>query len=166
MKLLTEQEAALALGVPVETLRIWRDQSLPPAYYRLGSQVRYRQEDLDALIDQGDERLWQRQEPAAPAAASGSQPPPEPPGRPADAVPEVADAAPEVDPAELERRRRLIRAIADTPTSPGMPKDDKVFSRPVGQLQTDSGEMIDAADPFSGFTPEEIAGVGHPPETT
>jgi excisionase family DNA binding protein len=49
--LLTIQEAAAYLNVPVATLRWWRSQGRGPKAVKLGRHLRYRQEDVDQWVD-------------------------------------------------------------------------------------------------------------------
>ena len=46
----TESEAANYLGVKSQTLAAWRTRSVGPTYYRVGSNIRYRQSDLEAYL--------------------------------------------------------------------------------------------------------------------
>lgn len=48
--LLTDDEAATLLSLSVATLKKWRRIRRGPRYYRLGSAIRYRREDLEAFI--------------------------------------------------------------------------------------------------------------------
>ncbi|WP_339349632.1 helix-turn-helix domain-containing protein [Bifidobacterium indicum] len=50
-KLLTPAEAAEILVIPVSTLNAWRAQRIELPYVRIGHLVRYRQEDVLALIE-------------------------------------------------------------------------------------------------------------------
>ncbi len=50
--LMTVQDVAAYLGVPVATVYQWNSRSLGPRRYRLGKHVRYRRADVDAWIDQ------------------------------------------------------------------------------------------------------------------
>lgn len=50
-KLLTPTEAAGILVIPVSTLNAWRTQRIELPYVRIGRLVRYRQEDVLALIE-------------------------------------------------------------------------------------------------------------------
>ena len=50
-KLLTPAEAAEILVIPVGTLNAWRAQRIELPYVRIGRLVRYRQEDVLALIE-------------------------------------------------------------------------------------------------------------------
>lgn len=43
---INEKEAALFMGVAVQTLRNWRHQGRGPAYYKVGTRVVYLTEDL------------------------------------------------------------------------------------------------------------------------
>lgn len=49
-QLLTESEAAELLHLSPTTLKKWRRTRSGPTYYRLGSAVRYKREDLDRFI--------------------------------------------------------------------------------------------------------------------
>ena len=51
-KLLTEEEAAEFLQIPVRTLQSWRYRKQGPAYVKMGHAVRYRVELLDTWVDQ------------------------------------------------------------------------------------------------------------------
>jgi predicted DNA-binding transcriptional regulator AlpA len=48
---LTENEAALRLGLKVATLRAWRHQGRGPVYVRLGRAVRYLAVDIDEYLN-------------------------------------------------------------------------------------------------------------------
>lgn len=48
--LLTEDEVAELLGVPVARLAEWRYKRSGPAFVKVGRQPRYRTEDLDAWL--------------------------------------------------------------------------------------------------------------------
>lgn len=50
-KLLTETEVARFLSVSVAALRRWRLEGRGPRFLKLGSAVRYRQEDVKAWLD-------------------------------------------------------------------------------------------------------------------
>ena len=49
-RLLTVQEAAECLRVPVPTLRYWRHKGTGPASFRMGRRVFYAESALDAFI--------------------------------------------------------------------------------------------------------------------
>lgn len=49
-RLRTPPEASTRLGVPLDTLRMWRQRGKGPAYVRIGRHVRYADEDLDAFV--------------------------------------------------------------------------------------------------------------------
>lgn len=51
--LLTVREAARRLGLACGTLNNWRSSGQGPAFVRLGSAVRYTEEDLSCFIAQG-----------------------------------------------------------------------------------------------------------------
>lgn len=56
-RLLTAQETANFLGIPLTTLYQWRSRGQGPVGYRVGRHVRYRREDVDQwLFEQRDER--------------------------------------------------------------------------------------------------------------
>lgn len=48
--LMTPQEVADFLGMPVATLRKWRSTGTGPPIYRLGKHVRYRLPDVEAWL--------------------------------------------------------------------------------------------------------------------
>lgn len=48
--LLTSSDAAEYLRVSVSTLKHWRRVGKGPAYYRFGTMVRYRKEDLENYV--------------------------------------------------------------------------------------------------------------------
>jgi hypothetical protein len=50
--LLDTYQAAAYLGVPRQTLAVWRTRHHPtgPAWVRIGRHIKYRQEDLDTYI--------------------------------------------------------------------------------------------------------------------
>jgi excisionase family DNA binding protein len=50
--LLTPEEVAKAVGLPVKTLYAWRAKGYGPPSARIGRHVRYRAEDVRAFIDQ------------------------------------------------------------------------------------------------------------------
>lgn len=47
---LNDRQAADQLGVSVSTLRNWRQAGTGPTWYKLGTAVRYKGEDLDAYL--------------------------------------------------------------------------------------------------------------------
>lgn len=47
---LSTAEAAAVLGLKESTMRVWRSQGKGPGYYRVGSAVRYKMDDLEAWI--------------------------------------------------------------------------------------------------------------------
>ena len=49
--LLSTFEAAEFLGVPRETLAVWRMRKTGPRYSKIGRHVKYRQADLDAWVE-------------------------------------------------------------------------------------------------------------------
>lgn len=51
-RLMTAQEAADYLRVPLRTLYAWRVEGVAPRAYRLGRSLRFRRADLDAWVDQ------------------------------------------------------------------------------------------------------------------
>ena len=51
-RLLSPQEVADWLGVPVNTLYQWRHRGEGPLGFRVGKHVRYRREDVAAWIDE------------------------------------------------------------------------------------------------------------------
>lgn len=52
-RLLTMDEAATALGLPLQTLRFWRHQGTGPASFKLGPRrVVYAEADLIAWVDE------------------------------------------------------------------------------------------------------------------
>jgi excisionase family DNA binding protein len=51
-ELLTIDEAAKLLRVPVATLRWWRHNGTGPRSFKLGRHVMYRHTDIDAWIEQ------------------------------------------------------------------------------------------------------------------
>lgn len=59
-KLLSTEEAAEMLGVKEHTLRDWRStKRYPLAYVKVGRNVRYRQEDIQAFIEANIQRAEQ-----------------------------------------------------------------------------------------------------------
>lgn len=50
--LMSPQEVADYLGVPVRSVYHWRHQGEGPAGFRVGKHVRYRPEDVDAWLEQ------------------------------------------------------------------------------------------------------------------
>ena len=53
--LLTEDDAAAVLALSPSTLKKWRRTRRGPRYYRLGSAVRYKREDLEAFVSESAE---------------------------------------------------------------------------------------------------------------
>lgn len=53
--LLTEEAAATVLNLAPATLKKWRRIRRGPRYYRLGSAVRYKREDLEAFVSESAE---------------------------------------------------------------------------------------------------------------
>jgi hypothetical protein len=53
--LLTEHQAAVLLMLSPATLKKWRRTRRGPRYYRLGSAVRYKREDLEAFVSESAE---------------------------------------------------------------------------------------------------------------
>ena len=53
--LLTEEAAATVLSLSPATLKKWRRTRRGPRYYRLGSAVRYKREDLEAFVSESAE---------------------------------------------------------------------------------------------------------------
>jgi len=49
--LLSTFQAADYLGVPRETLAVWRMRKTGPRYSKIGRHVKYRQADLDAWVE-------------------------------------------------------------------------------------------------------------------
>jgi hypothetical protein len=49
-RLLTESEAAAMIGVKGQTMAVWRTKSTGPAYYKVGSNVRYRKDDIEKYL--------------------------------------------------------------------------------------------------------------------
>ena len=49
-KLLNEVETSQLLGVKPQTLSVWRHNSVGPAYHKIGSNVRYKREDINDYI--------------------------------------------------------------------------------------------------------------------
>lgn len=47
---LTEQEAAIRLGLTRATLRAWRHRGVGPPFLRLGRAIRYLASDIDAFL--------------------------------------------------------------------------------------------------------------------
>ena len=47
-------EASFYLGVPVNTLYMWRSEGIGPASRRVGRHLRYRREDVDAWVASRD----------------------------------------------------------------------------------------------------------------
>ena len=50
MRLLTLDEVSAQLGIPVNTLRYWRQVGTGPASIKVGKHVRYRQSDVDGSL--------------------------------------------------------------------------------------------------------------------
>jgi excisionase family DNA binding protein len=50
--LLTPEEAAAFLAMPVLTLQTWRAHRTGPRYYKIGRRVRYRHSDLERWLQQ------------------------------------------------------------------------------------------------------------------
>lgn len=49
-KMITAQEAADYLGLPLSTLATWRHRNSGPRYMKLGGRIFYEQADLDGFI--------------------------------------------------------------------------------------------------------------------
>jgi excisionase family DNA binding protein len=49
-RLLTPQEVADFLGMPVATLKTWRSKRTGPRAYRIGKHVRYRLDDIEVWL--------------------------------------------------------------------------------------------------------------------
>jgi excisionase family DNA binding protein len=49
--LVSPDQLAAELGIPVKTLAEWRSRHLGPVYLRVGRHVRYRREAIDAWLD-------------------------------------------------------------------------------------------------------------------
>ncbi len=49
--LVSSNELAGELGIPVKTLAEWRSRRIGPSYVRVGRHVRYRREAIDAWLD-------------------------------------------------------------------------------------------------------------------
>ena len=54
--LMTPEEVAAFLSMPVLTLRTWRKTGKGPRVYRIGRRVRYRREDVEAWVDRQETR--------------------------------------------------------------------------------------------------------------
>jgi excisionase family DNA binding protein len=50
--LMTPQEVADFLQVPVATVQLWRSQRTGPRGYRVGRHVRYRRKDVESWLEQ------------------------------------------------------------------------------------------------------------------
>lgn len=48
--MLSEKEAAIAVGFSAETLRQWRRRGGGPSFFTIGRSIRYRPEDIDAWL--------------------------------------------------------------------------------------------------------------------
>jgi len=59
-ELLTPTDVSRILGVPEKTLAHWRTQRTGPMFLRVGVNVRYRPDDLEAWIQQrlDEARAW------------------------------------------------------------------------------------------------------------
>ncbi len=55
--LLNEKEAAGRLGMTVAALRRWRLERRGPTFIRVGSRIRYREEDLESYVENNAQRL-------------------------------------------------------------------------------------------------------------
>lgn len=44
------KEAAQRYGIPVRTLKLWREKRRGPDYYRVGNTVLYRDEDMERFM--------------------------------------------------------------------------------------------------------------------
>jgi excisionase family DNA binding protein len=51
-KLLTTEEVAEFLGVPVQTIYVWRTKKSGPKSIKVGKHLRFRQADIDAWLDE------------------------------------------------------------------------------------------------------------------
>jgi excisionase family DNA binding protein len=54
--LLTEKEAAEKLGMSVAALRRWRLEMRGPTFIRVGTRIRYREEDLESYVESNAQR--------------------------------------------------------------------------------------------------------------
>lgn len=52
MKLLTMDEVATELRVPLPTLRFWRHKGTGPKSFKIGRRVMYRREDVEAWVNE------------------------------------------------------------------------------------------------------------------
>lgn len=50
-KAIDEKQAAIILGIAVQTLRNWRHQRRGPAYVKMGRSIRYMLVDLDEYLE-------------------------------------------------------------------------------------------------------------------
>ena len=55
---LTASEAARYLGLNTNTLANWRNAGKSPRYYKLGTRVVYRKEDLDSYMETCAQNPW------------------------------------------------------------------------------------------------------------
>jgi hypothetical protein len=60
MRLMTEDETAVALSCTKAALRRWRRERRGPRWIKLGRLVRYRDNDLEVFIEQNTEAVIQR----------------------------------------------------------------------------------------------------------
>lgn len=51
MELITTNEAAVILGVQVQTLAMWKLYKRGPRYTKMGRLVKYRRSDIEAFIE-------------------------------------------------------------------------------------------------------------------
>lgn len=52
LELLTDKQLSEATGVPVSTLRWWRNQGQGPPYHKLGRTIRYRLVDVERWLEE------------------------------------------------------------------------------------------------------------------
>jgi excisionase family DNA binding protein len=57
-ELLTLEEVAAILKLPVATLRKWRVEGKGPAGFRLGKYIRYRRSTVEAFIKEQEDAEW------------------------------------------------------------------------------------------------------------
>ncbi len=55
--LLNEKEASKKLGMTVAALRRWRLEMRGPTFIRVGTRIRYREEDLESYVESNAQRI-------------------------------------------------------------------------------------------------------------
>jgi len=144
--MLTETEAADHLGVDTGTLRSLRELGRPPAYFKLGQIVRYKESDLDAFAGSpAFESLFQRFEPTVPVAGVAPTP----------------THFQRIEPVVLKPGEQTVGAVHLEVPAPA----EIAAARRADPIQEECRPQFARSefDPFRGLSPDQIAGCGTPP---